>query len=351
MGRVPKTSRKEVSPTKRARIVDRYQLGYSIPSIYKSFDLPRSTVRSIIDRYKDEEDTNFRSKPRLGAKPALSPRGERRLLRHAATHTKDTLFALCSPSKSGKQLGRCTVRKTLKKYGMAKRRPRKKPWLRKDNKPKRLVFCRGWKTDKRDPNTVCWSDEATFYVGEDNNVCYVTRRAGEEYEDRNLTPTFKSGRTAVGVWSCFCGDQMGPLVIIPKGGTMTAKRYIGVLRKHFIPFYNKMKRKYGCKVVMQEDNATWHKAQSVRDFLRRQKVKILSWPPQSPDLSPIENLWKFIKGIIGKMRYRIKNISQMEEALAEVWPTIKGETLLKLNRSMWSRINAVIKNKGGHTKY
>jgi hypothetical protein len=91
---------------------------------------------------------------------------------------------------------------------------------------------------KRDYNTVCWSDEAIFYVGEDGNVYYVTRGPGEEYEDRNLKPTFKSGQTSVGVWTCFCGDEMGPLVIIPKGGTMTAKRYTETLRKHFIPVGN-----------------------------------------------------------------------------------------------------------------
>jgi hypothetical protein len=41
----------------------------------------------------------------------------------------------------------------------------------------------------------------------------------------------------------------------------------------------------------------------------------------------------------------------METILAEVWPIVKGETLLKLNRSIHTRLNTVIKNKGGHTKY
>jgi hypothetical protein len=55
--------------------------------------------------------------------------------------------------------------------------------------------------------------------------------------------------------------------------------------------------------------------------------------------------------MISKMRHKIKNISQMEVALAEVWPRIKGELLLRLNQSMPARLNAVLKNKGGHTKY
>ena len=83
---------------------------------------------------------------------------------------------------------------------------------------------------------------------------------------------------------------MGPLVLIPKGGTMTALWYIEVLKEYFIPFYRRMVCLYGPKVVMQEDNAFWHKAKAMRKFLDTQKVKYLFWLLQSPDLTPIENL-------------------------------------------------------------
>jgi hypothetical protein len=80
---------------------------------------------------------------------------------------------------------------------------------------------------------------------------------------KNLKPTFKSGRATVGVWSCYCGDEIGPSVVIRKGGTMTAKRYLETVKKHFLPFYRRIKRKYGPEVVIQEDNAPWHKAEIV----------------------------------------------------------------------------------------
>jgi hypothetical protein len=92
-------------------------------------------------------------------------------------------------------------------------------------------------------------------VGEDNNAFYV-RGENEEFLKKNLRPTFKSGRTAVGVWSCFCGDEMGPLVILPAGRTITAERYTETLKKYFIPFYRRMRRRRGPGVVMQEDNAS-----------------------------------------------------------------------------------------------
>ncbi|PVH70879.1 hypothetical protein DL98DRAFT_436195, partial [Cadophora sp. DSE1049] len=46
----------------------------------------------------------------------------------------------------------------------------------------------------------------------------VTRGPGreEEYTEKNLRPTFKSGRTTVGVWSCFYRDKIRPLYMLPE---------------------------------------------------------------------------------------------------------------------------------------
>src|ERR1700733_5470649 len=91
----------------------------------------------------------------------------------------------------------------------------------------------------------------------DNTVFWVTRALGkgEEWLKKNLKKSLKSGRQAVGVWSCFCRPHMWPLVIIPKGGIITAVRYKEVLQQHLIPFYKRMRRLYGSDMVIQEDNA------------------------------------------------------------------------------------------------
>ncbi len=78
-----------------------------------------------------------------------------------------------------------------------------------------------------------------------------------------------------------------------------------------------MVQKHSPDVVMQEDDAPWHKAKIVRTYLDRQGVNPLHLPAQSLDLSPIENLSRQVKTIIGRRRHKVKNIGMMETALSE----------------------------------
>jgi hypothetical protein len=123
------------------------------------------------------------------------------------------------------------------------------------------------------PRRVCWSNEVTFEVGENKTVFWVTKgkSRAEEYAAKNLRSSFKSGRTTVGVYSCFCRNKIGPLYIFPDGENMTAKRYHWVLKTLFVPFYNKMGAKYRDKVVMQQDNATWHTAKIIKNYFQEQE--------------------------------------------------------------------------------
>jgi len=274
MGVALKKKRKELPPATRSRIWTLHEEGYNPTQISAKTGAPRSTINSVIARQTFFPDPTFETKPRSGRPNKISQRGARALVHTAITNPRMTLKALSTPSKSGKQIHYHTVAIVLKAFGKAKRKPRKKPFLSELYKKKRQAHCRAEKAMKRNNRRVCWSDEVTFEVGENLETFYVTRGPGveEAYADKNLRPTFKSGRTTVGVWSCFCGDEMGPLYMLPEGENMTAKRYKWVLQRLFIPFYEEMRRKYGDKVVMQEDNAPWHTAKIIRKYLTNKRV-------------------------------------------------------------------------------
>ena len=104
-------------------------------------------------------------------------------------------------------------------------------------------------------------------------------------------------------------------------------------------------------IYFQQDNDPKHTSNLATDWFWKKKVDKLEWPPNSPDMSIIENLWDYLDRKI-RLRSPIPtNLNQMWAALVEEWGNIENDYIEKLYESMPRRVAALLEAKGGHTKY
>ncbi|KAJ6250171.1 transposable element tc1 transposase [Anaeramoeba flamelloides] len=81
-------------------------------------------------------------------------------------------------------------------------------------------------------------------------------------------------------------------------------------------------------------------------YLKKRCMLLDPWPPNSPDLNPIENLWSIMDKRLENRRP--DNEENFIQILKEFWDSITWELLENLILSMNKRIQLVI-NRDGHS--
>ena len=87
-------------------------------------------------------------------------------------------------------------------------------------------------------------------------------------------------------------------------------------------------------------------------WFENKEIEVISWPPQSPDLSPIENIWAFIKHKVWENHKLISTKNGLWDFLQQLWWSIELKEICKnCFESLPLRIEEVIDQKGGATSY
>lgn len=312
--------------------------------------MSQASVSNAMKRFKETgRDCNRKSK-RNGRSRISTDRDDRFLARRSlqdrfkpATKLKEEW------EKIGLNASVSTIRGRLRAANLTGRVARKKPLLTITHKRRRLDFAKKHKSwSKEDWERVLWTDESPFSIFGECGKNYVRRRPGEEFNPECVTPTMKHGGGKIQVWGCFTARGVGHIHHIK--GIMDQKVYKQILVHHMHPSL----LQFGGKdhIIFQQDNDPKHTAKSVENYIKRAKYQVLrNWPAQSPDINPIENLWQELKTRVVRARPRPANKGELFDLVKREWNALPGQLLLNLVHSMPRRIRAVIKAKGGHTKY
>jgi len=191
---------------------------------------------------------------------------------------------------------------------------------------------------------VFFSDETHFYLGHHGRV-YVRRPVGESHNPKYMhaAPQLKG---KVSLWACICAEGLGHAELY--ANSLDSTRHRDILRHSLIPSF---KQFYPAGPwVFQQDNARFHTTAETIEFLHTKGVTwVDEWPPWSPDLNPIENLWNELKARV-YARFP-QTLEELENVIREEYADTKLSFISRICRNMPRRLQLVIANNGHKIPY
>ena len=233
-----------------------------------------SSIRYYLKNKKEK-------KKKPGPKMKLSSTTKHLIVRNASN--KSTSLAKL---KSEMDLKVCkeTVRKVLKDSpNIQYKKMLVKPPLNKEKKDQRLYWAKNKITWGEEWKNVIWSDEKKFNLDGPDGLAYYWH---DLRKDELVFSKRHTGGGSLMIWACF--NFYGKSNIAFISGKQDQFIYQKHLENNLIPFLNEFG---GDSPVFQQDNCSCHVANSTINWFKDRNIEIMSWPPYSPDINPIENLW------------------------------------------------------------
>lgn len=280
--------RSETSIDTRKLVIRMSEEGKSLREIAKTVQRSHGCIQKIIRKY--QKSGLITNKPGRGRKEILSSTTQRNITRQIQKNPKTSAVKIATSTSIaiGRNVSAETIRRVLRKANYHGRVARKKPFISKVNRDKRIAFATKHISEPADFwKNVIFSDESKFNIFGSDGQCYVWRKPNSELLPQNTIPTVKHGGGSVLVWGCMSANGVGNLVFVD--GIMDKMKYLDILKNNLKQSAQKLN--LGSSFIFQQDNDPKHTAKIVQLWLLYNCKMQLHTPPQSPDLNVIENLW------------------------------------------------------------
>ena len=189
---------------------------------------------------------------------------------------------------------------------------------------------------------VIFSDETKIEV-RNNREVYVWRKVDERlrpecnglYQGRNYKTKF-----SVMFWGCI--SYYGVVVV----GNLNSEKYINILDDNLWPVIAQQFPTYSRRTM---PHAMCLGLGTIQ-WKTENDIPTLEWPPQSPDLNIIENVWKVIKTKVQRRIDDIRNAEDLKTVVAEIWTSLQLHYIRSVYDSLPRRLRVVLRARGNITK-
>jgi transposase len=210
--------------------------------------------------------------------------------------------------------------------------------LREENKRKRIAMAEmilGWRRWKVD--NIIWTDEKNFQLYPEGKHFKVKLLPGESPEDFSV-PRVQQGGQKVMFYAAISGKEKIHFCTLQ--GKIDSDIFSKFLKVKVLPAIKKL---HGSIFMLQQDNAPAHRGDTTV-LIKKEEVKVLDWPAQSPDLNPVEQVWFWMERDIHYKSF--KNISELENYVYSLWEKLGKDMILSYIDKLLVKLDWVLKNQG-----
>ena len=294
----------------------------------------RNTLRNLssmaprtFQRKMKKLENGERLGPKVGSgQPRMFSDSERQKIREFAR--SNPLSSSSKPSQivaqeTGKTAHRTTVAKYFFSSGYVQKLPKIVPELNEVQKQKRKTFSRDWAEYSFED--VFLTDESVFQLHRNTIKVWCLK----DEKPKKPRPKFCQ---KVLVWGAL--NLRGFYLKIIEGGTVNAEKYCQIVDE-FILYANRL---YPEGWILEQEGATPHTARKTMKFFEEKNLQFLLWPPNSPDVNPIENVWEILKNTVEQKNPKTKQ--ELIEAIQNSKSVITREIRENLMNSVGKRLKS-----------